>query len=63
MKFGVIDTAPIPDTLNWFTDVDQVFREFGIGCAVWSYKEMDFGLMDSHYDAIREDLLKLWNHK
>lgn len=62
-EFGVIDRAPLPDTLNWFRDVDQVFREYGIGCAVWSYKEMDFGITESHYDPIREDLLKLWNQK
>lgn len=37
--------------------------DFEIGCAVWCYKEKDFGLMGSHYDAIRQDLLKLWNHK
>ena len=40
-EFGVIDQAPVEDTLRWFTDVDTVFRQFGIGCAVWTYKEMD----------------------
>lgn len=62
-EFGVIDAAPLPDTLRWFRDVEQVFSEYGIGCAVWCYKEKDFGLMGSHYDAIRQDLLRLWNHK
>ena len=61
-EFGVIDQAPVQDTLNWFKDVDQVFREYNIGCAVWSYKEMDFGLIGSHYDPIRKDLLALWSH-
>lgn len=60
-EFGVIDRAPVRDTLNWFRDVDQVFREYSIGCAVWSYKEMDFGITGSHYDPIREELLKIWN--
>lgn len=60
-EFGVIDEAPVPDTLRWFKDVDSVFREEGIGCAVWSYKEMNFGIADAHYDAIRDDLMKLWN--
>ena len=44
-------------------DVDTVFRQFGIGCAVWTYKEMDFGLIGEHYAPIREQLLKLWNRK
>ena len=56
-EFGVIDQAPVEDTLRWFTDVDTVFRQFGIGCAVWTYKEMDFGLMGEHYAPIREQLL------
>ena len=62
-EFGVIDQAPVEDTLRWFTDVDTVFRQFGIGCAVWTYKEMDFGLIGEHYAPIREQLLKLWNRK
>ena len=62
-EFGVIDQAPVEDTLRWFTEVDTVFRQFGIGCAVWTYKEMDFGLIGEHYAPIREQLLKLWNRK
>jgi len=59
-EFGVIDQAPIADTLKWFSDVHEVFARHGIGSAVWSYKKMDFGLMDAHYDEIREELLGLW---
>ena len=62
-EFGVIDQAPVEDTLRWFMDVDTVFRQFGIGCAVWTYKEMDFGLMGEHYAPIREQLMTLWNRK
>lgn len=61
-EFGVIDRAPLEDTLNWFRDVNEVFCKYDIGCAVWSYKEMDFGLVDSHYDDIRDELLKIWNN-
>ena len=42
-EFGVIDRSPPPDTLNWFRDVLSVFGDNHIGCALWSYKEMDFG--------------------
>lgn len=59
-EFGVINKAPVEDTLRWFKDVDKVFRKYDIGCAVWSYKEMDFGLTDEHYEPIREELIKLW---
>lgn len=59
-EFGVIDQAPVEDSLRWFTDVDTVFRHYDIGCSVWTYKEMDFGLIGSHYDPIRNDLISLW---
>jgi hypothetical protein len=59
-EFGVIDRAPPQDTLNWFKDVVSIFEANGIGCAIWSYKEMDFGLIDAHYDPIRENLIKLY---
>lgn len=59
-EFGVIDRAPVEDTLRWFKDVDSVFKKYDIGCAVWTYKKMDFGLVDEHYAPIKEDLIKLW---
>lgn len=59
-EFGVIDQAPVPDTLQWFKDVDKVFRKYDIGWSIWSYKEMDFGIMDDHYAPIRDELLKTW---
>lgn len=59
-EFGVIDRAPVEDTLRWFKDVDDVFKQNDIGFAVWSYKEMDFGFIDEHYDEIRDSLLSIW---
>lgn len=59
-EFGVIDQAPIEDTYRWFQDVHEVFEKNQIGGAVWSYKKMDFGLIDEHYDSIREKLISLW---
>lgn len=59
-EFGVIDQAPVKDTLKWFEDVDAVFRKYEIGCAVWSYKEMDFGLTEEHYKEIKDALINLW---
>lgn len=59
-EFGVIDQAPQSDTLRWFKDVKKVFAENHIGGAVWTYKEMDFGLIGEHYDSIRDELISLW---
>ena len=57
-EFGVIDQAPAEGTLRWFRDVFKVFRELDIGWAIWTYKEKDFGLIDSHYDSIREGIIR-----
>lgn len=58
-EFGVIDQAPVEDTLRWFEDIMKVFAEYDIHYCLWSYKLMDFGLIDPHYDPIREDMLRL----
>ena len=58
-EFGVIDRAPTPDTLRWFTDTISVFDEYGIAHAMWTYKKMDFGLIDSHYEPIRDDMIRI----
>ncbi|MBO4390525.1 MAG: cellulase family glycosylhydrolase [Lachnospiraceae bacterium] len=60
-EFGVIDQAPVEDTLRWFRDVDEVFRKYDIGFSVWSFKKMDFGITDEHYAPIIDELCKLWN--
>lgn len=59
-EFGVIDQAPVMDTLQWFKDVDEVFEKFNIGCAAWTYKKMDFGITDDHYKDIKDDVIALW---
>jgi hypothetical protein len=59
-EFGVIDRAPVQDSLNWFKEVFAVFKEQNIGSSIWSYKEMDFGIIDAHYDKIRDELIEAY---
>lgn len=58
-EYGVIDRVSMDSTLNWYTDIHQVFEEFHIGRAAWTYKEKDFGLIGAHYDSIRGKLVGL----
>lgn len=58
-EFGVIDRAPVEDTLRWYRDIFDVFKQFDIHAAVWSYKEMDFGVTDEHYAPIADDLFEI----
>ncbi len=48
-EYGVIDQAVISDTAVWFEDIHSIFEKHGIGRAVWTYKEMNFGINDEHY--------------
>lgn len=58
-EYGVIDQAPTADTLRWMRDISAVFNRHGIGRALWNYKRKDFGLIDAHYDAIRDAMIGL----
>ena len=62
-EFGVIDQAPPADTLRWLEDILAVFEENEIGYALWTYKDMDFGINEPHYDSIRADMLRLLTGK
>lgn len=57
-EYGVIDQAPLPDTLRYFEDIHATFEKYGIGRACWNYKQKDFGLVDAHYQEILPDLIK-----
>jgi len=62
-EFGVIDQAPVEDTLRWYKDTVKVFEEYDIACSPWTYKWMSFGLWDEHYAPIRKDLIKVLTGK
>jgi aryl-phospho-beta-D-glucosidase BglC (GH1 family) len=42
-EYGVIDLADPESAKRWFADIHSVFEKYGIGHAVWNYKEKDFG--------------------
>ena len=58
-EFGVIDRAPRADNRRWHADFIDLLRQAGIGRAVWSYKQMDFGLVDQAGRVIDEALVEI----
>ncbi|MEJ2571853.1 MAG: cellulase family glycosylhydrolase [Anaerolineales bacterium] len=58
-EFGVINRAPMQTRINWNRDFIDILNENRIGYAYWSYKEMDFGLVDKNSDLINEELLRV----
>ncbi|MBR5799508.1 MAG: glycoside hydrolase family 5 protein [Lachnospiraceae bacterium] len=57
-EYGVIDVVSPEDALEWFKTIYTVFDKYKIARAVWSYKEMDFGISDARLDSVREEILK-----
>lgn len=39
-------------------DIFELFKKYDIGYSLWSYKEMDFGVMGEKYGKLREFLKK-----
>jgi len=58
-EYGVFEKVPLPDQLNWYRDFVGLLREYGLGRAVWSYKQMDFGLVDKDSQVINHDLVAI----
>lgn len=58
-EYGVINLADPKCALAWHRDMHDVFEKYQIGRALWSYKEMDFGLIDEHYKDIYDELITL----
>jgi len=57
-EYGVIDRADPKEALRWYRIISSVFDKYGIGRAAWSYKEMDFGLIDEHMAEVAQDVIK-----
>ena len=57
-EYGAIEKASPEDELNWYKDINAAFEKFGIGRSAWSYKKVDFGLVDGRLDGILPELVK-----
>ena len=53
-EYGVIDKADNNSKILWLEDINHAFDKFGIGRALWNYKEKDFGLVDASFESIRQ---------
>jgi hypothetical protein len=58
-EYGVIDLAAGEYKLRWLKDIHSAFEKFGIGHALWNYKEKDFGLKDDRFAEIRDEFIKV----
>lgn len=57
-EFGVIDTAPVDSACRWLSDFTRLLDSYGIPHAYWSYKDMDYGLVNIRGEVIGEKQLE-----
>lgn len=58
-EFGVYEVAPMATRLNWTRDMVELFKEYNLGHALWSYKALDFGLVDKDGKVVSKELVKI----
>lgn len=58
-EFGVADWIEPESRRRWLADFMSLLREHGIGRAPWTYKQMDFGLVDANGAVVDEEYLAI----
>ena len=58
-EFGVYEGAPMSTRVNWTRDFIDLLNEFRIGHAFWTYKALDFGLLDKDGRTVDQELVEL----
>jgi hypothetical protein len=58
-EYGVIELASMRTRVNWTRDFVSILRKNHIGRAFWSYKAMDFGLVDWTGKVVNKELVKM----
>jgi endoglucanase len=62
-EYGVIDAAPTESSIRWHRDFADIMKELKIGRAVWSYKNMNFGLVDKDGKVASGEVVKITSEK
>ncbi|MBN1319160.1 MAG: glycoside hydrolase family 5 protein [Anaerolineales bacterium] len=62
-EFGVYEIASIATRLSWTRDLVSLLNENGIGRAYWTYKALDFGLVDRNGEVVSRELVDIVTKK
>jgi hypothetical protein len=57
-EYGVIDNVPPEERVQWHEDLSNFLLTWGIGRAVWTYKGMNFTLIDDKRQPMNEALVR-----
>lgn len=56
-EYGVIDLADNHDKIRWLKDIHAAFNKYGIGHALWNYREKDFGFVDESFASVKDEFI------
>lgn len=56
-EYGVINLADLYAKVRWYEDIHKVLEKYGIGRALWSYREMDYGIIDDLNKPVLKDIV------
>jgi endoglucanase len=62
-EYGVITNAPMQSRINWHKDFVDIMMKMKIGRACWSYKLMNFGLVDANSHVLSKNLVNIVSNK
>lgn len=57
-EYGVIDQTSPENAVLWYKDMHKALEDHQISRAAWSYKEMDFGLIEDRYKDVLPEIIK-----
>ena len=60
-EYGVINLASLESRINWHRDFMSLLNEYEIGSGCWSYKEMDFELIDEEGKPLSMEFMNILN--
>ena len=55
----MIDIVSPEDTVKWYRRIHDTFEKHEIARCAWSYRQMDFGLIDERMNNVRDQLIAL----
>lgn len=58
-EYGAIALSDMKSRVNWHGDVMALFDEYEIGSGCWTYKEMDFELIDEEGKPLSDELMAI----
>ena len=57
-EYGAIDHAELDSRINYLDDIKEIFEKYFIGRACWSYKGMNYTIIDENGNPISDKIIK-----